>query len=877
MWKHSCALFCALAALLYNTSIDVRTTAEPSTLPLIQFGDLNYIGAFRVPSQSSNGDTFEIGGHPVTYNPVRNSLFMGSRLGKLAEISIPQPVNSADVTRLPRASYLQGFYEPTEGHLTQVPGTGTAVDGILVYGNRLYGTASVYYDANNEQRVSHFSRSLTLSDSSFAGWTRVWDHGKTGFVSGNMALVPQDWQPELGGPAITGQYGIPIVWRTSWGPSAFAFQPTQVGGPTAPATPLLYYDNDHQTLGPWSGASAVYGATTEKGGVAIIAGTRSVLFFGRNGVGPYCYGNGTSNPSLVGTIASDGAHWCYDPTNSAKGPHAYPYRYQIWAYDLNDLAAVRRGTKRPWEVRPYGVWPFALPIEELSVRLTGIGYDSATQTIYVSQMRAEKDGYANRPVVHVLRVGGIAGTPLPQPSGDEPVPTTPPPTTTPQPTPTPPPTTAPPPPTATPSTRVTAVTITPSRAAPQPPGSTIVLTATAVGGTVPLEYQWRLHNDVRWTSLTGWSAANTFSWTPTAANAKYKLSVGVRRPGQASEDISVSIGYPISGSAAAPSPSSRVSSVTVSASRTAPQPPGTTIIFSASPVGGSSPHQYKWRIDNGSTWTTGTWTTSSSYNWTPTAANLNHRVEVWARSSGNTADSAEAVGNMGFPTALPTAAATVPPSAPAPSARATALSMTVSKASPQAPGTAIVMTASPTGGIAPHQYLWSIHDGVKWTTVRTWNTSNTWTWTPAAKGNYRISAHVRSAGRTSEIEEAKATISFSISSSAPPAASPPPTTTAPRATAVTLTSNRTSPQSRGTAVTWTASNVVGGAGPHQYKFYVWNGAASVVARGWSTSNTFTWTPTLASSYYRIVIWVRSSGNTSDTYEASATSPLFAVR
>ena len=54
------------------------------------------------------------------------------------------------------------------------------------------------------------------------------------------------------------------------------------------------------------------------GGMAMIAGTRTVLYFGRNGIGANCYGNGTSDQSLDGTIGPDGAHWCYDPTSSRQ-------------------------------------------------------------------------------------------------------------------------------------------------------------------------------------------------------------------------------------------------------------------------------------------------------------------------------------------------------------------------------------------------------------------------------------------------------------------------------------------------------------------------------------------------------------------------------
>lgn len=873
MWKHCCALVCALAALLYNTSASVRTTSDPSTFPLLQFDDLNYMGAFKLPTQSSNGDTFEIGGHPVAYNPARNSLFIGSRLGRLAEVSIPTPVNSANVNQLPRATYLQGFYEPTEGNLWRVGSSGVSVDGILVYGNRLYGTGSIFYDANNVQTVSHFSRSQTLSQGSFAGWSQVWEPEKSGFVSGFMALVPDEWQDQLGGPAITGQFGIPIAWRTSWGPSAFAFNPTLVGAATVPASPLLYYTSEHHTLGHWSGSNPTYGANAQAGGVAIIAGTRTILYFGRNGMGPYCYGNGTSTQSLHGTMGPDGAHWCYDPTSTDKGQHAYPYRYQIWAYDLNDLAAVKAGSKMPWEVVPYGVWPFELPTPEPSIRIAGVGYDSARQTIYLVQMRADKDGYANRPIVHVLNVGGVAGSPLPQPSGE----TTPPP---------PPP--APPP---APSAKVSSVTITASKSAPQAPGTAIVLTATPTGGAAPHQYKWHLHNDVQWAAISGWSASNTFSWTPTTANSKYKLAVWVRSAGKTTDaaEASTNLVFPISGTASAPAPppaAAKVTSVGLSANKAAPQVTGTAITFSAIPSGGASPIQYKWRVFNGSSWTSGSWTTSSSYAWTPAISNGSYRVEVWTRSSGNAADQAEALVGMAFPIVQPTTTPppTTPPAPPtngpppSSSPKVSYLAITASKAPPQAPGTTVVLTASAIGGVAPHQYEWWLYDGIRWTEVRNWSTSNSYTWAPAiANTSYRLNVKVRSAGKTSEIEEAKAGIEFPISSTVPPSTAPPPTVGTSRATAVTLTANKAAPQAPGAAITWTASAVAGGVAPYQYKFYVWDTASWKVVRGWNSSNTFTWVPASVNPYYKVSVQVRSAGNTSDDYEATTTSGLFPIR
>jgi hypothetical protein len=380
-------------------------TPPTSTARLLQLSDFSYEGAFRLPSGGANGDDFSFGGMPVAFNPDSSSLFIGSRRGGIAEVTIPAPVGSAVVTGLPVATYRQPFADPTEGHLSQIGNDGVSIDGLLVAGGRLYGTAFIYYDALNTQTVSHYSRSLTLSEPSFRGMYAVGEKGKTGFVSGYLAAVPPEWQASLGGSAITGQCCIPIVSRTSWGPAAFAWNLASLGKPNPlPATPLLYYTGDHPTLGTWAGSSPAYGGTTSMGGVAIIAGTRTALFVGRNGTGAFCYGNGTGEKQLAGSRGLDGETYCYDPVSSDKGQHAYPYNYQVWAYDLNDLAAVKAGRKKPWEPKPYGVWPLDLRIPAAVTQIGGVGYDPIRQRLYISQMQADQDGYAYRPLIHVFRI-----------------------------------------------------------------------------------------------------------------------------------------------------------------------------------------------------------------------------------------------------------------------------------------------------------------------------------------------------------------------------------------------------------------------------------------------------------------------------------------
>ncbi len=386
-----------------HAGADSQVGTDPSLLLRVGPADLRYLGGFRLPADEANGDGFSFGGGPIAYNGVRKTLYVGSRAGRVAEVTIPDPVTDSDVTKLPFSGYVQPFNDPTEGRLKDVGGDANLA-GLLVFQQRLYGTGMIFYDANNTQTVSHFVRPLALEARGAGPMRRVWERGRTGFVAGYLAAVPPEWQSRLGGPAITGQCCVSIISRTSWGPAAFAWNPLDLARDAdVAATPLLYYDSQHQTLGPHDGSNPTFGGTTQVAGLAVLARTRTALFVGSNGMGPYCYGNGTSDKSLHDTAGADGERFCYDPAASDKGQHAYPYRNQMWAYDLNDLAQVRAGRKDPWEVRPYDVWAFELPTPQPTKRLAGVAYDADGRRLFVSQRMADPDGYSYRAVIHVFQ------------------------------------------------------------------------------------------------------------------------------------------------------------------------------------------------------------------------------------------------------------------------------------------------------------------------------------------------------------------------------------------------------------------------------------------------------------------------------------------
>ena len=383
-----------------------RNSGSLQAQRLLETRDFEYAGAFRLPSTDENGDSFSYGGRPLAFNPARRSLFVGSNSGQIAEVTIPETRKAERVEDLAFARYLHTFTDPTDGHMSEVAPSGTVLAGLLVFDERLLGTGLIFYDANNTQIVSHFMRPLNLAVRGATPMRRVWEPGGAGFVGGYMAAVPEQWQAALGGPAVTGQCCVPIISRTSWGPAAFAWDPRGLANSSAlSAKPLLYYSGEHQTLGPWNGSNPTWGGTASVAGMVIPEGTRTALFFGANGSGTFCYGEGTWDKALDGKPVPGGERYCYDPLSPDKGQHAYPYRYQMWAYDLMDLADVAEGKRDPWDVKPYGVWPLDLPFSDgVFPRILSVAYDPSRRLVYLSQFKGDKDGESYRGLIHVFYI-----------------------------------------------------------------------------------------------------------------------------------------------------------------------------------------------------------------------------------------------------------------------------------------------------------------------------------------------------------------------------------------------------------------------------------------------------------------------------------------
>jgi hypothetical protein len=449
----------ALLGLSMTVLLGTDAQATPSVAPL-QMSNIVYKGAFRVPKGKYGASTktysLASGGQSLGFNPKNNSLFILGHLDSekmVLEMTIPPLVNSVNLGDLNTANVLQDSIDLTGGIGYDKLGAGNTVivnggrpGSLLVYNDKLIGNSWAYYDGSYQAVSSHFSANLDwTSGAGFQGYYRVGVSplGDTspngGFVGGYMGTVPLEWQADFGGPVLTGLGGTPVNTRSSYGPSVSVFDPANLGVvDPVPATMLAGYPSSHMTLGHTTG-NLIYNCTTEVRGVVFPEGSGSVLFFGRHGLGADNYGAGTkytgqttygpgsnniseagrtatSVPNTCGSAVIAGADVCsYDPADSSKGVHGYPYAYRVWAYNAADLAKVKNGATnpatglpyKPWDVVPYAVWDLPLPFSVSQARIDSATYDPATQRIFLAQEAADRPSMEPFPVIHVFEVQNI--------------------------------------------------------------------------------------------------------------------------------------------------------------------------------------------------------------------------------------------------------------------------------------------------------------------------------------------------------------------------------------------------------------------------------------------------------------------------------------
>lgn len=388
---------------------DIQAASQMSqNVPLLNPSNLVYRGACRLPAG------FDYAAPGSTWSAERGSLYLfgdSTLAGGPSVYEVTCQPHLGTLTSLPFVTIKANagvLFDPS------LVGPQSGMTGLLATPSRLIAAATVTYDALNQACCSHYARGKTgatlgpVQVGQVYGWM---GGGKNaaGFISGYMTLIPAMWQAALGGNMLAGNCCLSIISRTNLGAGVAVLDHTQIGTVSpVPVTHLLAQPSSHPTISVWSNTigikgAVVYDATSVVHGVVLPDHTRSLLFFGTQGVGMMCYGPGTANAALIGTPTGTSDPWCLDPGNGSKGQHAYPYIPQVWAYDVLDLVEVAQGKVQPWDVSPYNVWPLTLPSitsQYRMISILGAAIDQQAQLIYLTV--AFQDG--DRPLIHVFQL-----------------------------------------------------------------------------------------------------------------------------------------------------------------------------------------------------------------------------------------------------------------------------------------------------------------------------------------------------------------------------------------------------------------------------------------------------------------------------------------
>ncbi len=383
--------------------------APPQGLALLRMKDLQYVGAFRLPSRKYGQSDLNFAQGPIALNPDRRSLFIVGHAHQqaIAEFAIPDLVHSTVLTELnmagdPIQPFATILSRPSGGNRDG----NNRIGGMLYVagpdGPELLVNTYEYYDAPGDNTLSMLviRDANNLAECEVDGYFEV--QGRPGHTAGWMSPIPAAWQSVLGGDFLTGNSsGIPIISRTSVGPSAFAFNPLHVVGKKSVVTPIsttklldfslahrLHDDlsNDSRKNELWNHLSrAVFGI--------IIPGTRTYATFGHSG----------GNESGIGyKIVQDNGKRSGGYSSRAVRDNYHYY----WLWDVNDLARVKAGKMNSFDVRPYEYGIFRTPFADSSHKLGGGAFDPSTGRIYLTAQKADnKQGtYANPPVVVAYKV-----------------------------------------------------------------------------------------------------------------------------------------------------------------------------------------------------------------------------------------------------------------------------------------------------------------------------------------------------------------------------------------------------------------------------------------------------------------------------------------
>ena len=409
---------------------------DATSLPLVQISQLQYQGAFIIPSTVYGESRADNVTGLMEYNPANHSLFYAGKFteGAVAEFSIPALVNSTDVSALNSGVVLQNFRRILNQTVDANPQNLNRVTGIMLYEGKLIINAVDFYDAdgNNTHTTLVIENANDIANSAISGYYELQG---AAHIAGWMNPVPTQWQSLLGGAYLAGNApNYSINSRYPQGPTAFVFDPVALTGTssgviatttlmdTSLANPLYADFNSYHRaqynvlstngtppftghtatdLGVIAGENSLWTEMSQAGYGFIVPNTRTYLTIGESG----------GHQSGIGYKARQNGQ----TAGNCPGPCAYDaedYYNHYWLWDVNDLLAVKNGNMQPHDVRPYDYGVFNAPFQENIFNGTtrhnpiiGGAYDAATGLLYLNISGGESTGqFGVKPLVIAYKI-----------------------------------------------------------------------------------------------------------------------------------------------------------------------------------------------------------------------------------------------------------------------------------------------------------------------------------------------------------------------------------------------------------------------------------------------------------------------------------------
>ncbi len=353
------------------------------------------------------------------------------------------------------------------------------------------------------------------------------------------------------------------------------------------------------------------------------------------------------------------------------------------------------------------------------------------------------------------------------------------------------------------------------------PGETITWTVSAQGNLdtrVYLFYVYKVgtnsNTKIAQSNNGAYTAQASFSYTPTAEGTYYAKVFMKYKNDSSNINILNLTGGSVTVSTTAPTLA--ISSVKADKASAAA---GEKITWTATAAGGSGALQYYFIVyKDGVKVKTRSYSTAKTFSYTPTEAG-SYKAKVYVKD------------NAGTKVNKLSSAVTV--TAAGPSISSVKAGVTSAYA-----GEKITWTAAASGGSGTLQYYFNLYkDGVRIKT-RSYSTANTFSYTPTESGTYKVRVYVKDAAEN-KVNKLSAAVTVTLG---PPAI-------------ISVKAGKTT-AAAGEKITWTAA-AVGSEQPLQYYFIVYKDGVRVKTRSYSTTKTFSYTPTEAGTY-RVKVYVKDA-------------------